>query len=335
MENNSFAIDGNKNHLLNSYPDMVWIAAGTFTMGSDIHYPEEGPSHKVAVDGFWMDRFAVTNIEFKNFVDATNYITVAERPLDSKDYPGIPPDSLIPGSLVFIKPNGRVDMRNIHNWWAYVPGANWKHPEGIGSNLEGRWNHPVVHVAYEDAESYALWAGKELPTEAEWEFAARGGLENKIYEWGDELFSDGKPMNNFWQGEFPWQHINTNMHERTTPVGFYPANNYGLYDMTGNVWELTADWFVSRHVIDKTKACCIPINPRGAAMDLSYDPQQPQIKIPRKVLKGGSHLCSLNYCYRFRPAARSSQMIDSASCHIGFRCVIRKKPSCGCSSKDA
>lgn len=164
--------------------------------------------------------------------------------------------------------------------------------------------------------------------EAEWEFASRGGLENKIYEWGDELLPGGKPLNNYWQGEFPWQRINENDYERTTPVGFFPANNYGLHDMTGNVWELTADWFVSRHSADKNKACCIPVNPRGAAKELSYDPEQPQIKIPRKVLKGGSHLCSLNYCYRFRPAARSSQMIDSASCHIGFRCVFRNKQSC-------
>lgn len=311
---------------------MVWIPGGTFTMGSDHHYPEESPSHKVTVDGFWMDKYPVTNEEFKRFADETNYVTVAERPVKAEDYPGVPVESLVSGSLVFIKPTQRVDLRNINNWWQYVPGANWRHPEGSGSSLEDRWDHPVVHIAYEDARAYASWRGKALPTEAEWEFAARGGLEGKIYEWGDELWADNKPMANFWQGEFPWEHINPHGHERTTPVGCFSPNGYGLYDMSGNVWEWTSSWFAYKHRPDASKPCCIPVNPRGASKESSYDPWQPHIKIPRKVLKGGSHLCSMNYCYRFRPAARSAQMIDSSSGHIGFRCVARKEQRSCCAT---
>lgn len=304
------------------FPDMVWIPGGTFTMGSDDFYPEESPAHKVTVDGFWMDKYNVTNIEFKKFVDETGYKTVAERPLNPADYPGVAQEALVPGSLVFQKASQRVDLRNIANWWSYVPGANWKNPEGPGSSLDGRWNHPVVHVTWEDAVSYANWAGKRLPTEAEWEFAARGGQEGKVFEWGDQPMPDGKLMANFWIGEFPWQDLRSHGFERTTPVGFFPPNGYGLHDMTGNVWEWTDDWYEARHRHDKTKACCIPLNPRGGLKEKSFDPLQPDIKIPRKVLKGGSHLCSMNYCFRYRPAARSPQMIDSSASHIGFRCVV-------------
>jgi formylglycine-generating enzyme required for sulfatase activity len=334
MKENSVT-EKDKNPVTDSPTDMVWVPGSTFTMGSDHHYPEEAPSHKVTVDGFWMDKYPVTNEEFKCFVDETNYVTVAERPIKPDDYPGISAESLVSGSLVFIRPSRPVDMRNINNWWRYVPGANWRHPEGTGSDLEGRWEHPVVHIAFEDAEEYAIWKGKALPTEAEWEFAARGGLEGKVYEWGDELLIDNKPMANFWQGEFPWQRMNLHGHERTTPVGYFSPNGYGLYDMSGNVWEWTSDWFASKHKSDPSKPCCIPVNPVGVSKERSYDPYQPQVKIPRKVLKGGSHLCSMNYCYRFRPAARSAQMIDSSSGHIGFRCVIRKKSGSCCAISNA
>jgi len=306
------------------FPNMVWIPGGTFTMGSDNHYPEETPAHKVTVEGFWMDKYTVTNKDYKKFVDATRYRTVAERPLNPEDYPGATADTLVPGSLVFRKTASKVDLRNISNWWSYIPGACWKHPQGPQSSLEGRWDHPVLHVAWEDVETYAKWAGKQIPTEAEWEFAARGGLEGKIYEWGDQMMPDGKMMANFWIGEFPWQNLQFHGFEKTSPVGFFPPNGYGLYDMTGNVWEWTDDWYEAKHQHDKTKSCCIPVNPRGGNKDKSYDPRQPEIKITRKVLKGGSHLCAQNYCYRFRPAARHAQMIDSGASHIGFRCIVQK-----------
>jgi formylglycine-generating enzyme required for sulfatase activity len=305
--------------------NMVWIPGGTFTMGSDHHYREEAPSHKVTVDGFWLDKYVVTNEDFKKFIDETNYKTVAERPLNPADYPGATLESLVPGSLVFFKPSGRVDLRNIGSWWEYVHWANWKKPQGPESSLEGKWNHPVVHVAWEDVEAYSNWCGKEIPTEAEWEFAARGGMEGKTYEWGDEEMPQGKMMANFWKGQFPWQNFKPHGYEGTSPAGAFPANNYGLHDMTGNVWEWTCDWYESKHQYDKTKACCIPVNPRGGSKEKSYDPSQPEIKIPRKVLKGGSHLCAQNYCYRYRPAARHAQMLDSGATHIGFRCIVRKK----------
>jgi formylglycine-generating enzyme required for sulfatase activity len=305
------------------FPNMVWIPGGTYVMGSDNHYPEEAPAHKVSVNGFWMDKFTVTNRDFKKFIDDTGYVTIAEKPLNPSDYPGATLESLVPGSLIFYKPPHRVDLRNIGNWWRYIPGANWKNPEGPKSSIEKKWDHPVVHVAWKDVETYAKWAGKELPTEAEWEFAARGGLEENIYEWGDEMIPKGKMMANFWIGEFPWQNIRPHGYEGTCPVGSFPANGFGLHDMTGNVWEWTSDWYESKHQHDKKKTCCIPVNPRGGNLEKSYDPHQPQFRIPRKVLKGGSHLCAQNYCYRYRPAARHAQMIDSSSCHIGFRCIVR------------
>lgn len=307
------------------FQNMVWVPGGTFTMGSDKHYPEEGPVHQVTVNGFWMDKLTVTNRDYQKFVEATGYVTVAERPLNPDDYPGAAPEALVPGSLVFYKPNQKVDLRNIGNWWAYIPGACWKYPEGPGSSLEKRWDHPVVHVAWEDVEEYAKWAGKDLPTEAEWEFACRGGLEGRTYEWGDEMMPQGKMMANFWVGEFPWKNLSFHGFEKTSYVGAFPANGYGLHDMTGNVWEWTQDWFESKHQHDKKKACCIPVNPRGGKKENSYDLRQPQFRIPRKVLKGGSHLCAQNYCYRFRPAARHAQMLDSGASHIGFRCVVRNK----------
>jgi formylglycine-generating enzyme required for sulfatase activity len=303
---------------------MVWVPGGTFLMGSDQHYPEEAPVHQVAVDGFWMDRAPVTNRQFRAFVDATGYRTFAEIPPDPAQYPDGRKALMHPGSLVFTKPPGPVDLRNFHNWWRYVLGADWRHPRGPNSIIKGREEHPVVHIAYCDAEAYAAWAGKALPTEAEWEFAARGGLEAAEYTWGSELNPGGAWMANFWQGEFPWQNLKTDGYEGTSPIGAFPSNGYGLLDMIGNVWEWTTDWYSAKHPEKKEHACCVPHNPRGGPEVDSYDSCRPQIRIPRKVLKGGSHLCAPNYCRRYRPAARFPQPIDTSTCHVGFRCVARR-----------
>jgi len=303
---------------------MVWIPGGTFRMGSEDCYAEERPVHEVTIDGFWIDRYEVTNEQFARFVEATGYVTVAERPLNAADYPGAPVENLVPGSMVFWKRSGPVDLSNYVNWWRWTPGASWRHPIGPDSTIQGIEQHPVVHVAYEDAENYALWAGKELASESEWEFAARGGLDGKKFTWGDEEFPDGKAMVNSWQGEFPWQNLLTDGYEGTSPVGSFPPNGYGLYDMTGNVWEWTSDWYVPRHADELVKSCCGPsTNPRITSPDKSYDPTQPQFRLARKVVKGGSHLCAPNYCLRYRPAARQPQMIDTGMSHIGIRCITR------------
>jgi formylglycine-generating enzyme len=310
--------------------DMVWIPGGIFSMGSEDFYPEEAPVHEVRVDGFWMDRHTVTNEEFARFVAETGYVTVAERPLKAEDYPGALQENLVPGSLVFRKTNGPVNLRDYRNWWAWTPGTSWKHPAGPQSSIDEIQQHPVVHVAYEDAQAYAKWAAKKLPTEAEWEFAARGGLESAPFNWGNEHFPDGRPMANTWQGEFPWQNFMTDGYEGTAPVGSFPANGYGLFDMAGNVWQWTCDWFVPRHVNEYVRSCCgPPANPRISSPEKSYDPAQPQFRIPRKVVKGGSYLCAPNYCLRYRPAARQPQMIDTGMSHIGFRCIIRKRQKVG------
>jgi formylglycine-generating enzyme required for sulfatase activity len=251
-------------------------------------------------------------------------VTLAERPLNPADYPGAPAENLVPGSMLFHSTTGPVDLRNYANWWAWAPGTSWRHPLGPRSSLEGIEQHPVVHVAYEDAEAYARWAGKALPTEAEWEFAARGGLDGKKFTWGDDDFPDGKALANNWQGEFPWQNLCVDGYEGTSPVGTFPPNGYGLYDMAGNVWEWTCDWFAPRHADDVVRSCCVPVNPRVLSPAKSYDPRQPQFQIPRKVVKGGSHLCAPNYCLRYRPAARQPQMIDTGMSHVGFRCIARK-----------
>src|SRR5688572_5239120 len=218
---------------------MVWIPGGTFLMGSDRHYPEEAPVHKVKVGAFWMDRHVVTNAEFRKFVEATGHVTLVEKPAEAADYPGAKPELLVPSSVVFRKAAGPVDLSNHHNWWAYVSGADWRHPRGPDSTIEGLEDHPVVHVAFEDAEAYARWAGKELPTEAEWEFAARGGIEGATYVWGDEFMPRGRSMANTWQGRFPWENLLQDGFEWTAPVGTFPSNGYGLYDMAGNVWQWT------------------------------------------------------------------------------------------------
>jgi formylglycine-generating enzyme required for sulfatase activity len=303
---------------------MVWIPAGEFLMGSDAFYPEERPVHRVSVDGFWMDEHLVTAGAFRRFVRATGYVSVAERPLDPAEYPGADPDLLVPGSLVFRPTNGPVDLSDNRNWWEYVPGACWKRPAGPGSTINGRDRHPVVHVVYEDAVAYASWAGKQLPTEAEWEGAARAGLDNAVFAWGNNHFPDGKMMANTWQGEFPWQNLKLDGFGGTSPVAAFPPNGYGLYDITGNVWEWTTDWYTAHH--ETQRACCVPSNPRVTTDHDSHAPEgEPGSHIPRKVIKGGSHLCAPNYCLRYRPAARQPQMIDTGIAHLGFRCIVRPR----------
>jgi formylglycine-generating enzyme len=302
---------------------MVLVPGGTFAMGSDAFYPEERPVHSVTVDAFWMDRAPVTVAAFRRFVKATGYVTVAERPLHPADYPDADPDLLVPGSLVFQPTRGPVDLRDVSNWWHYVPGARWDRPEGPGTDTYIRARHPVVHVAHEDAEAYAAWAGKALPTEAEWERAARGGLDGATYAWGEEPAPVGRAMANFWQGEFPWQNDLHDGFAGTSPAGSFEPNGFGLEDMTGNVWEWTADFFTPRHPEDAAKACCVPHNPRVTSAAQSLVAGEPGAHIPRRVIKGGSHLCAANYCLRYRPAARQGETVDTSTSHIGFRCIVR------------
>jgi sulfatase modifying factor 1 len=305
--------------------EMVWIPGGTFRMGSEHHYPEERPVHQVSVDGFFVDVTPVTNRQFGAFIAATGYVTYAEIPPDPKDYPGALPHMLKAGSLVFTPPDHPVDLRDWSQWWQFRFRANWRRPDGPGSSIKGLEEHPVVHVAYRDAEAFAAWMGKELPTEAEWEYAARGGLEDAEFAWGDELNPSGRQMANTWQGTFPIENLGTDGYHRTSPVRAFPPNGYGLHDMIGNIWEWTSDWWSDRHPDDAPKACCVPLNPRGGPQHASYDPRQPDIAIPRKVLKGGSHLCAPNYCRRYRPAARHAEPVDTSTNHVGFRCITRSK----------
>ena len=257
---------------------MLCVPGGTFRMGSDKHYPEEAPAHRVTVDEFWIDRTPVTNRQFDEFVKATDHVTFAEIPPDPKDYPGALPHMLYAGSLVFSPPSHPIDLRDWSQWWTFLKGADWRHPYGPDSNIAGLDNHPVVHVAYRDAEAYAKWAGKDLPTEAEWELAARGGLDGAEFAWGDEFTPGGKHMANTWQGEFPRENLCEDGFARTSPVTAFPPNGYGLHDMIGNVWEWTTDWYSSKHEADAPKACCIPENPRGGPEAASYDPRLPKIK---------------------------------------------------------
>jgi formylglycine-generating enzyme required for sulfatase activity len=303
---------------------MVWIPGGTFRMGSDKHYPEEAPVHRATVDGFWIDRTPVTNAQFRQFVEETGYVTYAEIAPDPKDYPGALPHMLKAGSLVFTPPGHPVDLRDWSQWWQFKFGAYWRRPDGKGSGIHRSMDHPVTHIAYRDAVAYATWAGKSLPREAEWEFAARGGLDGAEYAWGDDFTPAGLQMANTWQGAFPSENLASDGYERTSPVTAFPPNGYGVHDMIGNVWEWTDDWYTPKHEADAPKACCIPENPRGGSEQGSYDSCQPAIRIPRKVLKGGSHLCAPNYCRRYRPAARHAQPVDTSSSHIGFRCVVRE-----------
>jgi formylglycine-generating enzyme len=300
---------------------MVWVAGGSFVMGSDHHYPEEAPAHRVAVEGFWMDRTPVTNAQFQRFVKATGHRTLAEQPANAETYPGATAEQLQPASIVFVAPNHPVPLDDTHRWWHYVPGANWRHPEGPGSSIKGREKHPVVHIGYADAEAYARWAGKQLPSEREWERAARGGLQHCAYAWGDELHPGGRLLANTWQGHFPHHNSRADGYAGTSPVGSYPANPFGLVDMIGNVWEWTHDWYTSNHRSgDPALGCC------QAAGEASIDRRSEHGALPRKVVKGGSFLCAPSYCRRYRPAARMAQGIDTTTCHLGFRCVVRVAP---------
>jgi sulfatase modifying factor 1 len=301
---------------------MAWVDGATFRMGSDDHYAEEAPAHRVAVSGFWIERHPVTNRAFAAFARETGYRTVAERDPDPAAFPDAPPENLIAGSLVFTGTPGPVDLRHIDQWWTWTPGACWRRPEGPGSALTGRMEHPVVHIAHEDAAAYAAWADGALPTEAEWELAARGGLDGATYVWGDAPEAPGGERRaNYWHGDFPWRPAPG--YGTTTPVASFRPNGFDLYDMAGNVWEWTDDWYAPGHAAEAPDAspCCLPRDPRGGTERTSLDPDQPQFPVPRKVVKGGSFLCADSYCLRYRPAARRPQMIDTGMSHLGFRCA--------------
>ncbi len=303
--------------------DMVWIEGGEFLMGSEDFYPDERPVRPVGVDGFWIDRHAITNERFAAFVADTGFVTMAEQAPDPSLYPGAPPENLVPGALVFNMTPGPVDLRSWANWWRWTPGASWLHPTGPASTINDIEDHPVVNVCYSDAGAYCEWAGVELPSEAEWEFAARGGLDGAAFTWGDEDPQESAPLANTWQGVFPYENTEVDGWTRTSPVGSFPANGYGLFDMAGNVWEWTDDWYAADPHAAAETSCCSPSNPRSGGEEASYDPVQPDIRIPRKVVKGGSHLCTPQYCYRYRPAARQPQMIDTGMSHMGFRTIRR------------
>ena len=288
---------------------MIPLPGGEVWIGSDRHYPEEAPARQVQVSPFRIDVHPVTNRQFARFVAETGYVTMAERPMDPARYPGVDPRRLKPGAMVFDPPRTGA-ARHWSSWWTYVPGACWRKPEGRGSVYRGRLDHPVVCVAYEDAAAFAAWAGKDLPTEAEWEMAARGGLERATYAWGEARRPGGRIMANTWTGAFPAQNLAEHGFTRTSPVRSFPPNGHGVFDMIGNVWEWTGDYYVRGQ-----SGCCGP--------EASYDPDLPEVKIPRRVVKGGSHLCHESYCDRYRPAARQPQMEDTATTHIGFRCVAR------------
>jgi len=302
---------------------MKLIRGGAFLMGSDRHYAEERPVRRAEVGDFWIDEHPVTNRQFAEFVAATGHRTFAEIAPDPRDYPGMPPEMARAGSAVFVKAPTPTAPDDPAKWWAFAFGADWRHPLGPESSLEGLMDHPVVQVAYADALAYAKWAGKALPTEAEWEYAARGGVEGADYAWGEAFEPGGQPQANYWQGRFPWENTLADGYERTSPVGAFPANGFGLYDMIGNVWEWTTDWYAA-DAAETARSCCGPPRARQAAESESYDPATPHVRIPRKVLKGGSHLCAENYCQRYRPAARHPQAIDSPTSHIGFRCIARR-----------
>jgi sulfatase modifying factor 1 len=301
--------------------DMCWIPGGAFVMGSDQHYPEEAPAHQAEVQGFWMDRAPVTNAQFLKFVKATGHRTLAERGADPAVYPGALQEQLAPASIVFVPPVAVHNQADPYSWWQYIAGANWRHPEGPGSSIKNREHHPVVHVAFEDAEAYAQWLGKQLPYEHEWERAARGGLNNTEYAWGEELHPCGRMMANTFQGEFPHHNTLQDGYERTSPIGVLPANGYGLVDMIGNVWEWTSDWYNNNHAEPSSGAGCC--DGAETAREASIAPNSQHGSMPRKVVKGGSFLCAPSYCRRYRPAARMAQGIDTSTCHMGFRCVVR------------
>ncbi len=290
---------------------MVWIPGGKFRRGSAEELDAQ-PIREIEIDGFWMDRTEVTNTQFAAFVDATGYETVAEKPVDPRLFPDAPRELLVPGSIVFSPPSGKADLSQPLSWWRYQPGANWRHPEGPGSSIEGREAHPVVHVCWDDAAAYARWAGKRLPTEAEWEFAARGALDGKLYAWGNEFRSGGEWRANTWQGSFPIQNTASDGYLMTAPVGSFPPNGLGLYDVAGNVWEWCADWYRPDAYADGSAH-----NPCGP--EFSFDPDEPEVS--KRVMRGGSFMCSEDYCSRYRPGSRGKGAPDSGASHIGFRCA--------------
>jgi formylglycine-generating enzyme required for sulfatase activity len=291
----------------------VLVPGGAFQMGSDRFYPEEAPVRTAVVPDLWVDEHPVTNAAFRRFVKATGHVTTAERSPDPRDFPGADPAELVPGSLVFRRTPGPVPLDDWTRWWHWVPGADWRHPEGPGSTLHGRDRHPVVHVGFEDAVAYAAWAGRRLPTEAEWEHAARGGLDQATYAWGDDPEPRGRVRANRWFGQFPWENLSPHGFERTSPVKWFPANGYGLYDVTGNVWEwTTTGWPVGgAQPVEAAHGCCAPHAQHPPALD----------EHARRTIKGGSHLCAPSYCLRYRPAARQGQEVRSTTGHLGFRCV--------------
>jgi formylglycine-generating enzyme required for sulfatase activity len=301
---------------------MIHLPSGTFWMGSDIGNKalplgsrnNEGPAHQVTVDSFWIDIYPVTNAQYAKFVKETGYVTYSEVTPDPKDWPGAKPEMLFAGSIVFKQPKSKVDMRNYFNWWELKKGANWRHPTGPDSSIEGKDQHPVVHVTYKDAESFCKWAGKEIPTEAQFEYAARGGFDKKKYSWGDQPKHFTEPLANLWQGKFPYHNENKDGYLETSPVGSFPPNGYGLYDISGNVWEWVSDWYHPDYFRTSPK-----INPKGVKRQQSYDPNEPGV--PKRIVKGGSFLCSENYCTGYRPSARMATDPRSSSNHNGFRCV--------------
>ncbi|WP_236653395.1 formylglycine-generating enzyme family protein [Streptacidiphilus melanogenes] len=305
---------------------MVRLHGGTFLMGSASYYPEERPVREAGVGAFWIDAHPVTVAQFRRFVKATGYVTVAERAPAAEDYPGADPEALVPGALVFTRPARPVGLDDWRQWWSYCPGAQWRHPHGPRSTTHGRELHPVTQVAFEDARAYAAWAGKGLPTEAEWEYAARGGLVGAEYAWGDSIAPKGRRMANTWEGRFPWQFLPGRRQAAqpdTTPVRAFPANPFGLYDMIGNVWEWTADRYALPAPEEPPATCCAP-QPRQPEPDGPADADGSAAdRFPRRVTKGGSYLCAPDYCARYRPAARQGQTEDTATCHLGFRCVVR------------
>jgi len=298
---------------------MRFIPGGLTRLGSERFYPEEAPVRDVQVDGFWIDEVPVTNVAFQAFVEATGYRTTAELAPDAVGYPGLPPELCQAGSLVFVPP----EPMSASYWWQFMPGADWRHPQGPSSSIEGIGDHPVIHIAHADALAYAKWAGKILPSEAEWERAARGGHPDLDFAWGDSLEQDGRRWANTWQGEFPWRQAGGDDAARTSPVRAFPANGFGLFDMIGNVWEWTDDWYTDA-IRGPRPTCpaCVPRNPKGGTEAGSLDPLA-AYPVGRKVIKGGSHLCAPNYCQRYRPAARQPQAIDSSTSHVGFRCALR------------
>jgi formylglycine-generating enzyme required for sulfatase activity len=313
-------------HILDAPPSgMRLIEGGVFSMGSPDFYPEERPVRRIRVKDFWIDPSPVTNRDFLTFVEATGYRTLAETAPDPREYPGMAPELAHPGSLVFTRASRPVPLDDPTRWWSFTLGADWRHPAGPESTIDHLMDHPVVHIAYRDAREFAAWAGKSLPTEAEWEYAARGGLDGAAFAWGDELAPAGAVLANYWLGAFPFSNNRADGGYRTTEIGRYPANGYGLFDMIGNVWEWTDDWYIlpgRQRAHSGKRPCCAITDPRGGSLGESIDRRQPT-RIGRKVIKGGSHLCAPNYCQRYRPAARHPQAIDSSTSHIGLRCVWR------------